>query len=116
MSFGNVLFEAQKIIKGKIIGAGYLCSNHIYYDLKIHQKLEVLDPIINKIINIESITQPSIIIPKYPKQLFSSFVPNLRSKIAVKIHRTNNCTNCNLCQQSCPVQAITNGQINTNCI
>ena len=111
MSYGNVLFEASKMVRGTVIASAYIPTGHTYLKESVKIDFSKLTPILNRIDK----PQRSYV-PKSTKNPLAGFFPNLRSRIAVKISKTNACTECSVCSNSCPMNAITNGVINNQCI
>lgn len=111
ISYGNVLYEAQKLIKGKVIGGAYIPIGHTFLHGDCSFDTSVVNPII------ERIKVPMrTIIPKTWKNPFANLFPELRSRISVKISRNHNCNNCGLCEAHCPVHAIKDGKTDSRCI
>lgn len=113
MGMGNVLNEAADIIKGKIVGGAYIPTKHTYNDGNYFSDFNQIDVLLEKIKN-EDDTE--VIFPKLKKNIFSNFFPNVRSRIGVKIRRTNDCINCSICNEVCPTNSINNGIIKNKCI
>lgn len=113
MATGNVLYEATKYTNAKIIGAAYVPTKHTYKDNERFSDFYKLDNLLFKL-KINDYREASI--PKRKKNIFACFLPNMRSRIGVKLKKTNNCTNCNICNQVCPTNSILNGEIKKTCI
>ncbi len=111
MSTGNVLQEGSKLVNGKVIAAAYVPTGHTYLDEPAEFDSEILQTILKRIAH-----PKEIIIKKERKGVLPCIFPNLRSRISVRIHRTDDCNKCNLCVKNCPVKAITDKNINKNCI
>lgn len=115
MSYGNVLYEAAKLTSGKVIGLSVLASNHTYINLDIKQDLEMLKPLVEKVKKLNNGEEISEVCPpKRTKNIFASFLLKLRSYLGVKIIKTNQCNNCNLCSRLCPAASINNGVISSS--
>lgn len=112
ISYGRVLYDAQKIFKGKIIAASYFPSGHSYLNDASVGDLQTLVPLINKL---QSDTS-EVKIPKTSKNLFADFAPALRSRIGVKIIRSDACDKCNVCKDICPRTAIREGIPDNKCM
>ncbi len=113
ISYGNVLYEASKIINSEIIGASYVPIGHTFLDETNDFDLTRLSPIIEKIKN----PQGSVIIPKSFKNPLANLFPNLRSRMATKIKKDESlCEGCNLCGEKCSENAIEKGKIKGDCI
>lgn len=106
---GNALYEAAKLIKSEIVAAAYLPAKHTY--CVTGTATMVPEEVIAKMLN-----PAPVQIPKLKKTPFAGFLPNLRSRLIVKIKRTEKCVNCGICGGLCPVNAIENGKINSKCL
>lgn len=106
---GNALYEAAKLIKSEIVAAAYLPAKHTY--CATGTTTTVPEKVIAKILN-----PAPVQIPKLKKTPFAGFLPNLRSRLIVKIKRTEKCVSCGICGGLCPVNAIENDKINSKCI
>lgn len=113
MSPGNVLEEVSKYLNGKVIGGAYIPTKHTYKDGNYFNDFIKLNPLLDRINDNKT---NEIIFPRLKKHLLASILPNFRSRVGVKIIRTNNCICCNLCNSVCPTNSIINGKINKNCI
>jgi ferredoxin len=109
MSMGNVLYDAKKLINANLIGAAYVPTKHTYKAGSYFSDLEKLDLLIEKI---KSQDKASVIIPKLSKNIFANFFPNLRSRLAVKLKKTNYCLDCGFCSYVCPTRSISYERIN----
>ena len=114
ISHGNVLKECEKIVKAKIVAAAYVPCNHSYLDVNDGFDKASFKPLITKIK--QSNAMDCVKIPKARKNVFAKFMPSLRSRIGVKIIKTDSCTDCGKCGEICPANAIKNGITNKNCI
>lgn len=114
ISHGNVLKECEKIVKAKIVAAAYVPCRHSYLDVNDDFDEASLKPLITKIK--QSNTVDCVKIPRARKNVFANFMPSLRSRIGVKIIKTDSCTDCGKCGEICPSNAIKNGITNENCI
>lgn len=114
ISHGNVLKECEKIVKSKIVAAAYIPCRHSYLDVNDGFDKASLKPLITKIK--QSNAMDCVKIPKARKNVFANFMPSLRSRIGVKIIKTDSCTDCGKCGEICPANAIKNGITNKNCI
>lgn len=106
---GNALYEAAKLIKGKIVAAAYLPAKHTYCETG--EMVLVPEEIVCKMN-----TPAPVEIPKLKKTPFACFLPAVRSRLIVKIKKTEKCVNCGICGGQCPTGAIENGKISTKCI
>ena len=112
ISYGNVLREAQNIFSGTVVAAACFHTGHSYRKDENIGDLNTLHPLLEKL---ESGTA-GIEIPKAPKNIFANFAPALRSRIGVKLVRSANCDDCNICAAQCPTGAIKNGTPGHRCI
>ncbi|MDD4001024.1 MAG: hypothetical protein PHX62_09080 [Bacilli bacterium] len=113
MQMGNALSEASKLANGVVIGGAYIPTKHTYKDGDYYRDYKQLDPLLKRVkdkINMKAI------FPKLKKNVFANEFPNFRSRAGVKIIRTDECNNCNLCNKFCPMNSINNGIINKGCI
>ena len=111
MSTGNVLWESSRLVNGKVIAAAYVPTGHTYLNESAEFDAEILQTILMRIEH-----PKEIIIKKERKGILPRFFPNLRSRLGVKIRRTDDCNKCNLCVKNCPVKAITEKDISKKCI
>ena len=106
---GNAVFEAAKLISGKVVAAAYIPVGHSYLN-DGYTPAELPEKLIEKILNPRPVA-----VPKRRKTPFAGFLPSLRSRLLVRIKRTEKCVNCNKCGENCPMGAIKNGRINAKC-
>ena len=111
ISYGNVLYEAQALVKGQVIAGAYIPIGHTFLNGDFSFDTEQLLPIVQRI----RVPQ-KVQIPKQRKSPLAYIFPGLRSRIGVKIKKGNNCCSCGLCEKNCPVGAIRNGRIHSQCI
>ncbi len=111
ISYGNVLWEASKLTKADVIAAAYVPTGHSFLNEGTEFDSAALTPIFDKLMNPSSAK-----IKITHKNPFANFFPAWRSRIGLKITRTDFCDACNICGQSCSVGAVENGKINKNCI
>ncbi|MDE6597520.1 MAG: 4Fe-4S binding protein [Clostridia bacterium] len=110
-SAGNAIYEAAKFFKNKIVAAAYIPAKHTYDLDGCDGTPTVPDELIQKI------KAPSYIeIPRRVKNIFAGFFPAARSRAAIKINKTENCENCNVCGSSCPVGAMQYGKPTRKCV
>lgn len=114
ISHGNVLKECEKIVKTKIVAAAYVPYKHSYLDVNDCYDEVSLKPLITKIKQSNAVD--CVKIPRAKKNVFANFMPSLRSRIGVKIIKTDSCTDCGKCGEICPANAIKNGITDKNCI
>lgn len=111
ISYGNVLYEAQKLVQGEIIAGAYIPIGHTFLNGDYAFDASYLLPIAQRI------TAPQkAVIHKTRKNPLANIFPSLRSRIGGKITKEKNCSHCGLCESSCPMGNIRNGQIHSSCI
>ena len=111
ISYGNVLYEAQKLLHGQVIAGAYIPMGHTFLDGDCRFDTTKLLPIVRRIKAPQQVT-----IPKTAKNPLANIFPGLRSRIGVTIKKGDNCLSCGLCERICPVGAIRNGRIHSQCI
>lgn len=113
MSCGNVLWEIQERYPQHTVTAGaYIPTKHTYLaDDPPFADYPLLDPLLDKV------KDPSPIrFPKLRKNFFADAMPALRSRLGVRLYRTEACNGCGLCTSRCPQKAIREGITNQKCI
>lgn len=113
MSGGNVLWEIQRRYpQHTVIAGAYVPTKHTYLpDDPPFADYPLLDPLLDKV------KDPAPIrFPKLRKDLFADAMPALRSRLGVRLYRTEACDGCGLCTVRCPRSAIQGGIPNRNCI
>ncbi len=111
MSYGNVLNEVQEKYFGRIAAAAYIPTKHTYLEEDGFEDFEKLDSLIEKIINPSEVK-----IPRAFKNPLADIAPALRSRMGVRIRRTEACNECGLCSEICPERAMTWGRTGSRCI
>jgi len=111
ISYGNVLYEAKKLVKGEVIAAAYVPTGHTFLSGDKNFPTDILHPIAKRIAS-----PKTAIIPRSRKNPLSNVFPALRSRIGVKISKSDACDECGVCERNCPTKAIHNGCINSKCI
>ena len=111
ISYGNVLSEAKRLSSGKVIAGAYVPMGHAFLNETDEFDKMALLPILKRIENPGDAKTP-----RKRKNVFANFLPVWRSRISVKIVRSDNCSRCNLCGNNCPMNAIKNGIPNNKCI
>ena len=111
ISYGNTLYEAQKIVGGEVIAGAYIPIGHTFLNGDYSFDTAVLSPITERI---KSPRRAHI--PKTHKNLLSNIFPAFRSRMGVKIIKDKGCNNCGICENNCPIGAFKSGKINSKCI
>lgn len=111
VSFGRVLWQAQKIYRGVTVAGAYFPTGHSFRAEQGPLGVEALLPLLHAI----GRTEP-VHIPKTPKHPLSDFAPSLRSRIGVKLLRSDVCDGCGICTQNCPVHTMRAGVPGGACI
>ncbi|MGM9645516.1 MAG: 4Fe-4S binding protein [Eubacteriales bacterium] len=111
ISHGNVIWEASKLTESAVIAAAYVPMGHSFLREGTEFDSEPLTPIFERISNLRVAT-----LKKERKNVLANFYPALRSRIGIKIERTERCDSCNLCGNICPNNAIQNGKTGRTCI
>lgn len=111
IAHGNVLWEASRLICGRVIAAAYVPTGHSFMHEGTAFDFDSLIPIIGRI------KKPcEAKITRTPKNPLANFFPAWRSRVGLKLVRTDACNFCNLCGESCPMDAVVNGKTNSKCI
>ena len=111
MSFGNVLWEIQNRYPHTVIAGAYLPTKHTYLDEKRFDDWELLDGLFIKI------NAPNEVkIPRSFKNPLANVVPELRSRLGVRLIKTSACNACKECEKACRYKAIREGKPNKTCV
>ena len=111
ISYGRVLYEAQKIFAGRVIAGAYVPTEHAYRRDGFRFDGDALEPFFEKLLCGEE-----ILIPKTPKNIFSDFLPAWRSRRGVKLIWSSACDGCGRCVTQCPTGAMRAGRAGHRCI
>jgi ferredoxin len=111
VSYGNVLYEAQRLVRGTVIAGACIPTGHTFLDGPPSFPTEPLRAIAERIHAPKEAT-----IPKTHKNPLSDLFPGLRSRMGVTIERTDACNGCGICEQNCPTGAIRRGKPGRKCI
>ena len=111
ISYGNVLWEASRIVRGRVIAAAYVPMGHSYLDASKQFDPQPLQAIFQRIE-----APQAAVVRRSKKNPFSNFFPAWRSRISSEIRPDGNCGGCNICAQECPMGAIRAGRIHGGCI
>ena len=111
-SHGNALWEAQRLLKGDRVVAGvYVPTGHTYLEEPAKWDAEALSPLLARVREGQMIR-----IPKARKHPLAGFFPAWRSRLGVRIHRSDACNGCGRCARNCPMGAVKNGKPDRRCI
>ena len=111
ISYGDVLSEASAITSATVLAGALIPTGHTFLNGENDFDEEQLSLFIERLKSTDGIT-----VPKYRKNIFADFFPEWRSRISVKISKSDKCVKCNLCGDNCPTNAIKEGNTNSNCI
>lgn len=107
---GNALFEAARLLKPVTVAALYLPDRHSYLR-ESYEPPEIPESFIAKLF-----TDIPAKIERRGKTPFAGCLPSLRSRIIIKIKRSDKCAECNVCGDNCTVKAIECGKTNARCV
>lgn len=98
MCCGDVLREIQRKYHENIVAAAYLPTKHAYIEKDdAFSEFEALEKIVEKI------KAPTLVrLPKLYKNPLSDVFPRLRSRLGLKIYKTESCNGCGVCAENCP--------------
>lgn len=113
MSCGNILWEIQgSYPQHTVIAGAYVPTKHTYLpDDAPFADYPLLEPLLDKVKAPEPIR-----LPKLRKDPLANAMPVLRSRLGVKLYRTEACDGCGLCTARCPQKAIQGGIADKRCI
>ena len=111
ISFGNVLHEAQKLVCSTVIAGAYIPIGHTFLRGDCSFREDFLHAIVRRIHNPKAVK-----IPRTAKNPFADLFPGWRSRMGVKIVKTDRCRGCGACQQICHTGAMQEGVPNRRCI
>lgn len=111
MCSGNPIYEIGKKYHKNIVAAAYIPTKHSYLEEKGFSDFKRLAPLIEKI------KSPSKVkLPRLYKNPLSDLLPELRSRIGIKIIKNGNCDGCGMCTERCDFGGIERGVTNTKCV
>ena len=111
MSWGSVITDGAKLVSGTVIAAACVPIGHTYLGQPADFDPEPLEPIFRRI------AQPAAARLRGGKRnLFSRIAPALRSRIGVKLLRSDSCAECGLCTAQCPMGTMAGGRPGSSCI
>ena len=111
ISYGNVLWEASRLLRGVTIAAAAIPTGHTYLGGAPEFDPASLQTVLDQLRE----SRP-VVLKKERKHLFANFFPAWRSRMGVRLTRNANCTSCGHCQAVCPMGAISGDGINRKCI
>lgn len=111
ISYGNVLSEAQQLASAIVTSAAIIPMGHTFLDGDFIFDKKPVSLFIERLKKKEAVR-----IPEKKKNIFADFLPGWRSRVSVKIKVSAECTGCNICGDSCPMNAIKCGATSKDCI
>lgn len=111
ISGGRVLYEAAKLVSGTVIAAASVPAGHTFLGEDASFDEAPLMPIFDRIAH----PAPARI-PRTKKIWYASLFPGWRSRMSVRLIRSDACNGCGRCEESCPVAAMHRGKANRKCI
>lgn len=111
ISYGNVLWEAARMINAEVIAGACVPTGHSFLKQDTSFPTESMETIFDRI----AAPQPAKL-PRCGKNPFASFFPAWRSRVGLRLDKTEDCNACGLCTRTCPVGAMQNGTPNNRCI
>lgn len=112
MSFGHVLYDAQRLFAGRVLAGAYIPTEHSFTRDGFRFDGNALVPVAEKL----TLGGGEVSFPKTPAHIFSGFAPAWRSRVGVKLIREESCDGCNACARACPMRGIWKGKTNGACI
>ena len=112
MCCGNVLYQIQKRYQKNVVAGAYVPTKHAYIDGdSTFCAFDKLLPIIQKI------KAPAPVqLPKLYQNPLANLFPKLRSRLGLRIRKSESCNGCNACAAQCSFHAIKSGKTNGRCI
>lgn len=111
MCHGNVLYEIQRGFGMRMAAGAYIPTVHPYIGDAPFAEYKRLEPLVQKILH-----PTEIRLPRCYKNPFANVFPRLRSRLGVRLYRTDACVSCGVCDKSCPEHAMKNGFPDQTCI
>lgn len=108
---GRVLHEASRQISGTVIAAASVPAGHSFLGEDASFDEEALLPLLDRIAH----PTPARI-PRTKKLWYASLLPGWRSRMSVRLIRSDACDGCGRCAENCPASAIHHGKPNRKCI
>lgn len=101
ISYGNVLWEAKKLVCGEVIAGAYVPMGHSMLREEREPETAPFSVILDRIRS-----PRAAVIPRGRKNIFADFFPALRSRLGVKMTRSSRCSECGICERECPMGAM----------
>ena len=111
ISYGRVLYEAQRMVKGDVIAGAYIPMGHTFLDGSCVFDRAQLLPVAERMKSPQRVH-----IPKTRKNPLANLFPALRSRLGVTIIKGDQCNHCGTCEKVCPVGPIRGGKSGSSCI
>lgn len=111
MGFGNVLYEAAKLVRGTVIAGACVPMAHSYLKETVPLDTAKLQPLLDRIRSPEPAQ-----IPAAGKVWYADLTPALRSRLGVALRRTESCSACGACDARCPMGTMKQAKPGANCI
>lgn len=110
-SYGNVIEDAVKLSDSEFIGGICVPCGHSFLGEEDGFDFCKISPFIQRLLSPSSAKTE-----KGKKVFYADLIPAERTRIGVKIIRSDKCSHCGKCIENCPVGAMTEKNIGKNCI
>lgn len=111
MSYGNVLWEAARLTRSRVIAAACLPTGHTYLGEPAEWDPGAMRPILERIAHPKQAE-----VRRTHKNPLADFFPSCRSRYGVRIQKNESCGDCRLCEKGCPIGAMFHGQPSRRCL
>ena len=117
VSHGRALFEAQRLYRGRVVAGAYVPTGHTFLGEGDGFDAEALRPLVSRLREAAAGAPAAAVrIPRSRKNPFAGFAPAWRSRVGVRLLRSDSCDGCDLCGRICPVGAMRRGEAGRKCI